>query len=59
MHNWWVYRDRLKIVEFLQNSGRGRLFFPVFILEFLAQETATLASVSGHILLLAEVLCNI
>ena len=52
-------RHRLKIVEFLQISGGGRLFFPVFILEFFAQETATLAGVSGHILFLAEVLCNI
>ena len=50
-----VSRNRLKIVEFLQISGWGRLLFPVFILEFLTQEAAALAGVSGHILLLAEV----
>ena len=52
---WIVCRNRLKIVGFLQISGRGRLLFPVFILEFLTQEAAALAGVSGHILLLAEV----
>ena len=51
---WRVSRNRLKIVDFLQISGGGRLLFPVFILQLLTQEAAALACVPGNILLLAE-----
>jgi hypothetical protein len=54
-----VSRNRLKIVEFLQISGRGRLFFPVLVLEFFAQEAAALAGVPRDVLLLAEIRSNI
>ncbi len=52
---WIVCRNRLKILGFLQISGRGRLLFPLFVLQLFAQEAAALAGVSGHILLLAKV----
>ncbi len=56
---WRFCRNRLKIVEFLQISGGGRLLFPVFILQFFAQETASLAGVPRHVLLLAKSLCDV
>jgi len=52
-------RDRLKIVEFLQASGRRRLLFPVFVLQFFTQEAAALAGVPGLILLFAEISCYV
>jgi hypothetical protein len=55
MHNWWVYRDRLKIVEFLQIPGGGRLCFPVFILKLSTQEATAPAGVPRDVLLFAEI----
>jgi hypothetical protein len=55
MHNWWVYRDRLKIVEFLQIPGRRRLCFPVFILKLFTQEATAPAGVPGDVFLLTEI----
>ena len=52
---WIVCRNGLKILEFFQISGGGGLLFPVFVLEFLTQEAATLAGVPGYVLHLAEV----
>jgi hypothetical protein len=54
-----VCRNRLKIVEFLQISGGGRLLFPVVTLKFFTQEATALAGVSGDVLLLAEVSCDV
>lgn len=54
-----ISRNRPKVVERLQNSRGRRLFSPVLVLEFFAQETASLACVSGHVLLLTEVFCDV
>ena len=55
---WRVYRNRLKIVAFLQISGGGSLLLPVFFLQLFPQEAATLAGVPWFVLFLAEVSCN-
>ena len=52
-------RDRLKTIGFSQTSCRGRLLFPIFILQLLTEEAATLAGVPGFVLFLAEISCYI
>ena len=59
IHDWRVYRDRLKIVKFLQIPGRRRLCFPVFILKLFAQEATAPAGVARDVLLLAKIRGNI
>jgi len=54
-----VCRDGLKIVEFLQAPGRGRLLLPVFFFHLLAQHATALAGVSRLVFFLAEVFCDV
>jgi hypothetical protein len=53
------YRHRLKIVDFPEGSRRWSLLLPVLIFQLPSEEAATLAGVSGYVLFLAEVPCNI